>query len=187
MTLTCQVCGVTYSRRPSAATNSKHCSRICHNKVAGKIGGKAGKGVSRGKGRKRPDLRLRNLLNNPSKKGRENKLWKEIGQAYSTVHLQVNSLFTKKKSCELCGSVKNLHWSNKNHTYRLIESEWWTLCATCHTRYDAAQRGSVIITEKLCCGCGNVIVRTKRNTGDFWKKKFCNKECYYNNKSPRRG
>ena len=122
---------------------SKHCSRTCHNKIAGIAGGRAGKGVSRGKGRKRPDLAERNRLQ--AKTGRENPNWKETGQAYSTIHLQVNKLFQKSKHCETCDSPNNLQWSNKDHTYTLEKDKWQTLCILCHKKYDKKLKNTTLI------------------------------------------
>lgn len=176
--LKCEVCAKTYYRVPSAARSSKHCSRRCHNKIAGVLGGRAGKGVSRGLGRKRPDLVLRNLINNPSKKGPENKLWKAKNQAYSTVHLQIDRLFNKGERCERCGAKENLQWSNKDHLYSLKREDWQVLCAKCHKVFDREQAGDPIKQEKNCKFCGKVIKRTRKNTKDFVRNVSCSTQCY---------
>lgn len=139
VTLNCQVCHSDYSVLPYRKLISKHCSRECHNSVAGTKGGAAGKGRPKTPS-KRPDLAEYNSTH--ARRGPQNPRWIHEGhaQAYSTIHLKVNRLFTKGTSCESCGKTGLLHWSNKDHRYSIKKRDWQTLCPKCHGAYDAKHK-----------------------------------------------
>lgn len=185
ITLICQVCSNNYLVQPYRIHRSKFCSSRCRSIFAGKIGGKAGKGVSRNKGLKRPDLSERNRLY-PTKKGRENPLWKETGQTYYALHSQVKRLFGKSNTCELCGTAEKLQLSNKSHTYILNKEDWWTLCAKCHKEYDMNLNGIQLVKEKQCIGCKTIIIRiTNKRSQCFSRRKYCSTQCYHTNYSKK--
>ncbi len=146
--LNCQVCGNEYFRSPYAAKKSKHCSLVCHNKVAGRIGGKAKKpGINRGI--KRPGLTLRNLLNNPCKKGVENSMWKADNVGYIALHNWAHKYVGLKKICSQCGSSLNLEMANKSQEYKRELEDWLTLCRKCHRARDAEFRRNGGVSRKL--------------------------------------
>lgn len=146
--LTCQVCAAEYLRVPSAALNSKHCSRICHNKVAGRIGGRAKKpGVNQGI--KRPYLTLRNLTNNPAKRGPESRQWKGNSVGYIAIHNWAHRHVGLKEKCERCNGTKRLEMANKSQQYKRELKDWQTLCKSCHTTKDVGFRRNGGVTRKL--------------------------------------
>lgn len=145
--LNCQVCGKLYTRPPKAAMKSKHCSRVCHNKVAGKIGGRAGKGVSRNVGAKRPDLAEYNRTH--VRRGPESLTWKGDDVGYIAIHNWAHRHVGLKASCEKCGATEKLEMSNKSGQYKREVEDWWTLCKKCHYAFDAEFRRNGGVTRKL--------------------------------------
>lgn len=145
--LSCQVCGVEYLRRPSAAKNSKHCSRKCHNIIAGRIGGLAKKpGVNLG--RKSPWLVERNLTNNPSKRGAEHPYWKDDDVGYIAIHNWAYRHVGLKEACEECGATEDLQMANKSQEYKREVDDWLTLCRKCHFAMDATFRRNGGVSRK---------------------------------------
>ena len=142
--LYCQVCFRSYFVRPYRKNISKHCSRQCHNKIAGVIGGKAGKGVSRGKGRKRPDLAEYNRTHIA-----EIPTWKGDNVGYIAMHNWAHRHVGLKNKCERCSSVEKLEMSNKSGQYKRELEDWQTLCIKCHRKEDAEFRKNGRITRKL--------------------------------------
>lgn len=145
--LKCQVCGKLYTRTPSAAKDSKHCSRVCHNSVAGKIGGHAGKGVSRNVGAKRPDLSEYNRTH--PKKGEHTPRWKGDDVGYIALHNWAHKHVGLGSTCEKCGSIFRLEMSNRSGQYKRDITDWWTLCKKCHTEYDSEFRREGGVSRKL--------------------------------------
>lgn len=141
----CENCGVIFRVLPSRK-KKKFCSKSC----AGTYGIKTGKikkvkagwnaGIKTPKevrdkqskarlknptrywlGKKRPDMRNKN-----SKRS-----WKE----YVNRHNWIRRKLGKPIKCEICGG-KATEWSNKNHLYKKILSDWQRLCHKCHKKYD---------------------------------------------------
>lgn len=52
------------------------------------------------------------------------------------VHNWIKATAGHPEKCKLCGSTKNLEWSNKTHTYKKELSDWQFLCRKCHMSYD---------------------------------------------------
>ncbi len=62
---------------------------------------------------------------------------------YGAIHQRIRYKYGKPKLCEKCGVTGGrLEWSNKNHKYLLIRSEWWQLCSKCHRQYDREKFGA---------------------------------------------
>lgn len=66
--------------------------------------------------------------------------WWKGGTAYSSIHLWVRRTLGTPDTCESCGASglygRAINWSNKNHEYRKVKSEWQRLCRKCHWKYD---------------------------------------------------
>ena len=77
---------------------------------------------------------------NTFKKGqyadRKNKNWKETGFSYIALHQWVRRKLGKANVCSNCRSEKNIQWANKSGEYKRDLSDWISLCAVCHRRYD---------------------------------------------------
>lgn len=141
------MCGKSYQVHPCRAKTSKHCSRVCHNKISGKIGGRAGKGVSRNLGAKRPDLAEYNRTH--IKRGSEISTWKGDSVGYIAIHDWAHRHVGLKDKCEECGSTEKLEMSNRSGQYKRDTSDWWTLCKKCHTKFDSEFRRNGGTTRKL--------------------------------------
>lgn len=144
--LICQICGNTYSRVPSAAIKSKHCSRRCHNKVAGILGGKAGKGRPK-IGHPRPDLAEYNRTH--IKRGAQISTWKGDEVGYIAIHNWAHLHVKLKDSCELCGSKEILEMANRSQQYKRELDDWQTLCKKCHVTKDSSFRRNGGVSRKL--------------------------------------
>lgn len=140
--LNCQKCGKEYLTKGYKILTSKHCSRVCHNSVAGVLGGLAGKGVTRGNGVKRPYLSERNKL--VRYKGEKHPNWKGDNVGYIALHVWVRKNFGKAKKCERCNAKKNVQWANKSKTYKREIGDWMPLCSSCHQKYDKTETKNVI-------------------------------------------
>jgi hypothetical protein len=55
---------------------------------------------------------------------------------YEAIHAWVNKYFEEKESCENCGSLDYLDWSNKDGEYTRERDDWQVLCRSCHMKYD---------------------------------------------------
>lgn len=132
--LKCQVCAKGYPVYAYRAKLSKHCSRSCHNKVAGRIGGKASIGVSRNKGATHPYLSEYNRTH--IKKGEQHPCWKGNTIGYFGLHSWVRNVLGRPKKCQHCGSGENVQWANRDKKYLRNIADWLSLCGKCHYRYD---------------------------------------------------
>jgi len=66
----------------------------------------------------------------------KNPNWKGQNASYSAIHHWVKRVKGKPKKCMMCGSIENLQWANKNHKYKRNLSDWVSLCALCHNKFD---------------------------------------------------
>ena len=122
----CEVCKKEYRVKHSVAYRRKHCSKKC----------KAIFDSQRMKG---------NVLNNGSRKGERNNLWRGNDVGYGGVHKWVRKYYGVPKKCELCGTSTVpvgykekyfFQWSSKTGKYNRLRETWWTLCVKCHEKYD---------------------------------------------------
>lgn len=120
---------------------------------------------------------------------------------YNNLHTKVRKEWGKASKCELCQGKrgKRYEWSNKNHKYNFVRSEWWELCSKCHDEYDTKTFGrhdswnkgrkgkhknhsvSGLLgggwnkgqrsRENIVCICGKEFYPPKKSS------KFCSKSC----------
>ncbi len=90
------------------------------------------------KGRKRPDVALRN--SNDKKFGIKHHNWKGDGVGYVAIHDWVKRQLGKPQKCEVCLRDnlvgRQIHWASKKHDYLRDVSGWVRLCTACHRKYD---------------------------------------------------
>lgn len=107
----------------------KYCSRLCLDRS------KLGNTYRRGK--KHPNIWNKGIS---SPKGELNQSWKGNKAGYSAKHKWVKSQLGSSDTCDHCGQKgfkpRQIHWSNKDHKYNRILSDWQRLCAQCHITYD---------------------------------------------------
>lgn len=113
--LNCQLCGKPYYRKPSERVKSKHCSRKCHNIVAGRS--------------KKPTLSARML-------GAGNHNWKGDNVGYYALHMWISRHLGKAKKCIFCGNEINVQWASISHKAKRDLNDYVSLCGKCHVAYD---------------------------------------------------
>ena len=64
--------------------------------------------------------------------------WKGNKVKYNALHDWIKRKLGIVKYCEHCKRTdkKKYEWSNKDHKYRRVLSDWQRLCTSCHKRYD---------------------------------------------------
>jgi len=58
---------------------------------------------------------------------------------YSPLHQWVRKELGKAYKCSHCGKIgygRQMHWANIDHSYKRNLSNWISLCAKCHGKYD---------------------------------------------------
>ncbi len=110
----------------------KFCDSVCNAKNSIKNNPRFGfkKGHKTRVGLKHPQ----SFIENRKKEG--NPGWKGDKATFSSIHCWVRENFIKTNECEICGKIKKLDWSNKNHTYKRIREDWQCVCRSCHQIYD---------------------------------------------------
>ena len=72
--------------------------------------------------------------------GKRNKAWKGDDVGYSALHEWIRKHLGQPTKCEHCDkdnlTCHDIHWANKDHTYKRQKEDWIRLCAKCHKRYD---------------------------------------------------
>jgi hypothetical protein len=68
--------------------------------------------------------------------GVDSKSWKGEDASYAAKHIWAKYWLNDPGSCECCGTKINLQWSNKDHKYQRVATDWKRLCAKCHRQYD---------------------------------------------------
>lgn len=80
--------------------------------------------------------------NLPHLVGPKNFQWKGNKVGYHALHLWVNTHLGKPVICQHCGKKglkgREIHWANKDHTYKRNLVDWISLCMQCHGKYDKA-------------------------------------------------
>lgn len=87
-------------------------------------------------GKKRPNTKFWLGKKRGDIQGENNYAWKGDKVSYSALHHWVKRELGKPLECEHCGSCKNLHWANKSREYKRLLTDWISLCAKCHKKYD---------------------------------------------------
>lgn len=66
--------------------------------------------------------------------------WKGDKVSYTGLHQWVKRHLGSPKQCEFCGKLKttskSIQWANKSHKYLRKLTDWISLCASCHKKYD---------------------------------------------------
>lgn len=72
--------------------------------------------------------------------GDKNTKWKGDEVLYGGLHIWVRKNLGQPDTCEHCGKTglrgKQIHWANKDHSYKRNLTDWLRLCAKCHKKYD---------------------------------------------------
>ena len=72
--------------------------------------------------------------------GKNNWNWKGDNIGYGGLHRWVERELGKPDTCEHCEksglSGQNIHWANKDHSYKRKLEDWLRLCVFCHKQYD---------------------------------------------------
>ena len=87
-------------------------------------------------GKKRPETRYWLNKKRSDISNENNYAWKGEQAGYHAKHGWIRRKLGSPIKCEHCGSVKNLHWANKDHKYKRKLTDWIALCAKCHKAYD---------------------------------------------------
>lgn len=67
--------------------------------------------------------------------------WKGEKAKYKAKHIWVNSRKGIAKICEKCGITfekARIEWTNKDHKYSRNLDDYFSLCCSCHLKYDLA-------------------------------------------------
>ena len=78
----------------------------------------------------------------PELSGTKSPRWKD-GPLTGSIHDWVTSRKGQPKFCEVCGdtSPRRYDWSNKDHKYRRVLSDYVRMCRSCHRLYDIKNNG----------------------------------------------
>lgn len=77
-------------------------------------------------------------------RGSNHKFWKGNKAGMGSIHDFVRRHKGKPERCEDCGITAQetkIEWSNKDHKYRRVLSDWNARCCKCHKRYDTENNG----------------------------------------------
>ena len=71
-------------------------------------------------------------------KDKNHPFWKGNNASLNSIHCWVKRKLGTPRKCEHCGTTKAkmYDWSNKDHKYRRVLSDWTRLCRSCHILYD---------------------------------------------------
>lgn len=85
---------------------------------------------------------------NPKMQGENAYQWKGDDVGYGALHTWVKKNLGIPDACEHCGKTglkgHQIHWANRNHTYKRIKKDWLRLCAKCHQVYDIANNNYIM-------------------------------------------
>jgi len=73
------------------------------------------------------------------KSGSKNYNWKGGVSWYRSIHFWIKREKGAPRKCVDCGitnDMSNIQWSNKNHRYKKVLSDWQSRCVICHQKYD---------------------------------------------------
>lgn len=76
----------------------------------------------------------------PKNYGSKNHMWRGSKAGHTAKHIWVKRHWGQPDTCEFCKKTGlkglQIHWSNKDHKYRRVRSDWQRLCSKCHKNYD---------------------------------------------------
>jgi endogenous inhibitor of DNA gyrase (YacG/DUF329 family) len=165
ITLKCKQCGRYFSVCPYQIRNgvAKFCSKKCHDiSQKGRIPWIKGKKHTEETKKKIKEARAKQGSNvwNKGKTGCYSKkvllkmsfyrkgkqmeenspVWKGDNVGYSGLHYWASNRLGKSTTCEHCGRTgltgRQIHWANKDHSYKRNLIDWIRLCPSCHKKYD---------------------------------------------------
>lgn len=70
------------------------------------------------------------------KRGKEHHAWKETGLNYTNTHKWVNKMKPKMGVCETCGQEGRTEYSNVDHKYKRVITDYMELCKKCHQKWE---------------------------------------------------
>lgn len=68
---------------------------------------------------------------------------------YNRIHKWTERNLIKLGKCFYCNKKCRTQWSNIDHAYRQIESEWQETCTKCHHKFDQLMNGKKKAQPKL--------------------------------------
>lgn len=87
--------------------------------------------------------RIRKAVNNRKsnfgvnhKRGKEHHAWRETGLGYTNTHKWINTVKPKKGICETCGQKRRTEYSNVDHKYKRVKTDYMELCKKCHQKWE---------------------------------------------------
>ena len=70
--------------------------------------------------------------------------WKGDNIKIGSLHDWIKSKLGKPTKCEHCGkdglTSHQIHWINKDHTYKRNTKDWLRLCISCHAKHDKKKK-----------------------------------------------
>lgn len=81
---------------------------------------------------------IKNINISLAKMGSKNPMWRKYKDKVTvqTIHRRIEKEYPKPDKCELCGSIRKLELSNKDHKYSFNIKDYQWICKKCHFRYD---------------------------------------------------
>lgn len=146
MKANCKICG-----KQLASKYPKHCRshrqikestrEIYRERMLGNEYGK-GKNIGNQNGFKKGQVAWNKGKKHLKATGENHNSWKGDKALYGTKHAWARRHLGRPKKCQMCGK-KNvregrsmLHWANVDHRYKRILTDWFSLCVSCHKKYD---------------------------------------------------
>lgn len=82
-------------------------------------------------------------------RGAKNSQWKGDKVCNKALHNWMRINYKWPKSCEFCGSVKNLDLANVKYKYDRNPSNWAILCHKCHMGYDHKHNWGYVVRNLI--------------------------------------
>lgn len=78
-----------------------------------------------------------------SRIGEKSSNWKGENAKHAAIHMWVRKYKGKPEICEHCGITRKkrrMEWANKDHKYRRNLDDYFSLCISCHKKYDSKNK-----------------------------------------------
>jgi hypothetical protein len=129
----CLYCKRIFFKKPNVSQKTwetivKYCSCVCRAKGM----------PSPKKGKKYPNF-----------SGENHPLWKGDNVGFHALHTWLRRKYGIPKTCEFCGSTKNVQWASKKQKYTRKRKDWLNLCASCHKKYDIKMNNRIVWNKGL--------------------------------------
>ena len=79
----------------------------------------------------------------PNMVGKKNPVWRGNDIKYHPLHVWVRKHLGKPLYCNHCGGNKNLHWASISHKAKRDLKDFFSLCCSCHKKYDIEYAKSI--------------------------------------------